>query len=69
MVCGSLCRINQREGESEMGNGYPYATETRGSVHASVIDGPTLKADGECARSWCPNEALEGERFCWFHGS
>lgn len=52
-----------------MGNGYPYATETRGSVHASVTTGPTLKAEGECARTSCPNWALEGSRLCWFHES
>lgn len=52
-----------------MGNGYPYATETRGAVHASVTDRPTLKAEGECARTFCPNGALEGKPFCWFHES
>ena len=50
-----------------MGNGYPYATETRGSVHASVTDRPTLKMEGECAKEWCPNWALKDKPFCWNH--
>lgn len=50
-----------------MGNGYPYPTETRGSIHTYVTDRPTLKMEGECAKEWCPNEALPDRDFCWFH--
>lgn len=50
-----------------MGNGYPYATGTRGSVHVWVTDRPVLKMEGECARESCPNWALEPSRYCCFH--
>lgn len=50
-----------------MSNGYPYSTETHGSVHAYVTDRPTLKEEGECAKEWCPNWALIGQVFCCFH--